>query len=148
MDLKLCTQRTRSHQVSRGTVAELMKYSVTVRLLHLGVDVVARIAELSDLLRQQFDAVDRVAENDTLVDFQFREQCVQAVHLLSLLNVRIKLCDTAERQFVHQVDAVGTWYEFLAEILNGDWKGRTEQTDLMFRIAIFDNLFQNGLKLR
>ena len=49
---------------------------------------------------------------------------------------------------IHQVDAVGTRYEFLAEILDGDWKGRTEQTDLVFRIAIFDNLFQNGLKLR
>ena len=141
-------QLTRSHQMSCGTVAELMEYPVSVRLLHLCVDVVARISKLGDLLCQQFDAVDRVAENDTLVDFQFREQCVQAVHLLSFLNVRIKLCDTAERQFVHQVDAVGTWYEFLAEILNGDWKGRTEQTDLMFRIAIFDNLFQNGLKLR
>ena len=90
-------QLTRSHQMSCGTVAELMEYPVSVRLLHLCVDVVARISKLGDLLCQQFDAVDRVAENDALVDFQFREQCVQAVHLLSLLNVRIKLCDTAER---------------------------------------------------
>ncbi len=39
-------------------------------LLHLGVDVEARVAELRDLLGQELHAVHRVAEDDGLVDLQ------------------------------------------------------------------------------
>lgn len=39
-------------------------------LLHAGMNVVARIAQLGDLLGQQFDALGRVAEDDALVDLQ------------------------------------------------------------------------------
>lgn len=40
------------------------------------MNVVARISKLSNFLGEQLYAVDRVAENDTLVDFQFREESV------------------------------------------------------------------------
>lgn len=36
-----------------STVAELVENTVAVRLLHLGVDVEARVAQLGDLLRQE-----------------------------------------------------------------------------------------------
>ena len=42
----------------------------TTCLLHLGVDVEARVAELRDLLREELHAVHRVAEDDGLVDLQ------------------------------------------------------------------------------
>jgi hypothetical protein len=42
------------------------------------VDVEARVAELGDLLGEELDAVDRVAEDDRLVDGQLAEQRVQA----------------------------------------------------------------------
>jgi len=75
-------------------VAELVKDAVAVRLLHLGVNVVARIAELGDFLGQKFHAVDRVAENDTLVDLQLSEESVEAVNLLALFDVCVELRDT------------------------------------------------------
>lgn len=50
-----------------------MEHAVPVRLEHLGVDVEARVAQLSDLLCQKLHTVDRVAENDRLVDAQLHE---------------------------------------------------------------------------
>ena len=49
-----------------------MEDPVAVRLDHLGVNVIARVAKLRDLLGQQLDAVDRVAEDDALIDLQLR----------------------------------------------------------------------------
>lgn len=39
--------------MASGTVAELMENSVAVRLLHLGVDVEARVAQFRDLFRKE-----------------------------------------------------------------------------------------------
>ena len=47
-----------------------MEDSVAVRLLHARVDVVARVAQLGDLLRQQLDTLCAVAEDDALVYLQ------------------------------------------------------------------------------
>lgn len=44
---------TRRNQVASGPVAELVEDAVTVRLLHLGMDVEARVAQLRDFLRQE-----------------------------------------------------------------------------------------------
>ena len=49
-------------------VTKVMKYTVAMRLQHLGVRVEARIAELSNLLGQQLDTACRVAEYDRLID--------------------------------------------------------------------------------
>lgn len=48
----------------------LHTHKTHTHLLHLGVDVEARVAELGNLLGQQFHAVNRVAEDNRLVDFQ------------------------------------------------------------------------------
>jgi len=44
---------TGRHEVAGGAVTELVEYAVAVRLLHLGVDVEARVTQLRDLLRQK-----------------------------------------------------------------------------------------------
>lgn len=49
-----------------------MKDAVAMLLVHLGVDVVAGIAKLGDLLGQQFNPLCGVAEDDGLVDLQLR----------------------------------------------------------------------------
>ena len=41
-----------------------------VYLLHFRMDVEARVAQLSDLLRQELDPIDAVAEDNGLVDLQ------------------------------------------------------------------------------
>lgn len=60
-------------------------------LLHLGVDVEARVAELGDLLGQQLHAVHRVAEDDRLVDLQLTNKghvmgCVRSVCIYTLMD--------------------------------------------------------------
>ena len=47
-----------------------MEDAVAVRLLHLGVNVEARIAELCNLFGQKLDPVHRIAEDDRLVDLK------------------------------------------------------------------------------
>jgi len=39
-------------------------------LLHLGMNVETGVAELGNFLRQQLDAIDRIAKDDGLVDLQ------------------------------------------------------------------------------
>lgn len=118
-----------------ASVPELVEDAVAVGLLHLGVDVEARVAQLGDLLGQQLDAVHRVAEDDGLVDLELQEvqvrttsgrvlspphtwactwlrshlgeECVEAVDLLSLVHEGVVLRDAAQRQLLHQVDLVG-----------------------------------------
>ena len=66
-----CIRRTRSDKVSGGSIAELMKDSVSVSLLHFGMNVVTGVSEFGNLLGKKFHTVDRVAEDNTLVDFKF-----------------------------------------------------------------------------
>ena len=70
LDVDAASEEVRSHEVPRGAVAELVEHAVAGALQHLGVDVEAAVAELGDLLREQLDAVDGVAEDDGLVDLQ------------------------------------------------------------------------------
>lgn len=46
-----------------------MEDTVSVRLLHFGMNVVTRITKFRDFLRQQLYTIDRVAKDDALVDF-------------------------------------------------------------------------------
>lgn len=50
-----------------------MEDTVAMGLQHLGVDVKARVAKLGDLLRKEFHPVNRIAENDGLVDLQLHK---------------------------------------------------------------------------
>ena len=112
--------------MSCGTVTKLVKDSVSIGLLHFGMDVVARVAQLSNLLSEQLDPIDRVAKDNALIDFKLCKKCMEAVHLLSLFDVRIELRDTSECQFLHEVDAIGVWHKLLAESLDCDGKGGTK----------------------
>ena len=49
-----------------------MEHAVAVPLRHLGVDVVAGVAELRDLLGEQLNALGGVAEDDRSVDLQLK----------------------------------------------------------------------------
>ena len=51
-------------------------------LWHLGVDEEARVTELCDLFGQQLHSLHRIAEDDALVNLEFGEQSVEAVHLI------------------------------------------------------------------
>lgn len=84
-----------------STVAEFMKDSVSVRLLHLGMNVVTGISQLGDFLGKKLHTIDRVAKNDTLVDLKLGEQGVQAVYLLPFFDVGIELGDTSQCEFIH-----------------------------------------------
>ena len=84
-----------------------MEDPVPVLLSHLGVDVEAGVPKLSDLLSQQLHSLDRVAEDDALVDLELGEESVEAVDLLLLLHVGVKLCDAAKSELIHQIDGVG-----------------------------------------
>lgn len=53
-----------ANQVAAVTLAEVVEDTVTVRLLHAGVNVVAGIAQLGDFLSQELDTVDAIAENN------------------------------------------------------------------------------------
>ena len=81
LDVDPAREQVRGHQVAAGAVAEVVEDAVAVRLQHARVDVEARVAELGDLLRQELDAVDAVAEDDRLVDLQLGEERVEAVDL-------------------------------------------------------------------
>lgn len=62
--------------MARGPIPEFMEDTIAMGLEHLSVDVKARVPQLGDFFGKQFDAIDRVAENDGLVDFEFREESV------------------------------------------------------------------------
>ena len=132
--------------MSCGTVAELVKDTVSVCLLHFGVNVVAGVPKFRDFLGQQFDSVDRVAKDDTLIHLEFRKKCVEAVNLLSLFNVGVKLADTAKGKFVHEIDAVWIRNKLLAETFYCYRKGSAKEADLMLFVTVVDNFFQDWLE--
>jgi hypothetical protein len=49
-----------------------MKDTIAVSLPHFCVNVETRIPKLCDLFRQEFNTVDRIAENNRLVDLKLR----------------------------------------------------------------------------
>eukprot|EP00355_Strombidium_rassoulzadegani_P006892 CAMPEP_0168617940 /NCGR_PEP_ID=MMETSP0449_2-20121227/5807_1 /TAXON_ID=1082188 /ORGANISM="Strombidium rassoulzadegani, Strain ras09" /LENGTH=101 /DNA_ID=CAMNT_0008658783 /DNA_START=344 /DNA_END=649 /DNA_ORIENTATION=- len=95
-----------------------MVNSVSVILRHLGVDVEAGLAELRDLFGEQLYSLGAGAEYDSLVNFEFREQGIQAVQLLLLLQVGVVLRHSLEGQLVHQVDQFGVGHVVLEEALD------------------------------
>lgn len=148
LDVDTAGEEVRRHEVTGGTVAELVEDTVAVGLLHLGVNVVAGVSELGDLLGQKLDAVDRVAEDDGLVDLELGEEGVEAVDLLPLLDVGVELGDAAEGQLLHEVDRVRAGNELLAEGLDRHGEGGGEEADLMRLVAEVDDLLEDGLELR
>ena len=63
---------TCADEVPALSVAEVMEDLVSVGLDHSGVDEEAGVAQLGDLLGQQLHTLNRVAEDDALVDLELR----------------------------------------------------------------------------
>lgn len=99
-------QEIRTNEITANTIAEIMENTVAVVLQHAGVRIEAGVSKLCDLLCQKFDAIRGIAEDDGLVDLELVEEGVQTVHLLLLFNKCVVLRDTAECEFIHQVDLV------------------------------------------
>lgn len=70
-----------AHEVAAQAGAEVVEHAVAVRLRHARVDVVAAVAQLRDLLGQQFHALGRVAEYNGLVDLQLEQQTTKTVNI-------------------------------------------------------------------
>lgn len=111
-------------EVAARAVAEVVEDTVAVRLDHLGVDVEAREAELRDALGEQLHAVDRIAEDDALVDVELLEECVEAVDLLLLLHEGVVLRHALECERIHEVDFIRLLEVLVREGLNSDREGR------------------------
>lgn len=61
-------KRTRADKVSAEAVAEVVEDAVSVSLLHAGVNIITRIAQLRNFLCQQLHTLGRVAEDDALIN--------------------------------------------------------------------------------
>ena len=70
LDVDAPGEEVAADEVPTQPSAEVVEDTVSVGLGHLGVDVVARVAQLRDLLGQELHALRRVAEDDRLVDLQ------------------------------------------------------------------------------
>lgn len=121
------SEEIRADEVAAGTIAEVVEHSVPGVLGHLGVAVKAGVAQLGDLLSQEFNTVGRVAENNRLVDLELGEKGVEAVDLGFLLDERVVLGDTTEGEFVHQVDLMRIFHVFVGEVLDSDWESSGEE---------------------
>jgi len=68
LDVNASSQEVGADQVSAQAGPEVVEDSVPVVLGHPRVDVVAAVAEVSNLFGQQLHTLRRVAENDALID--------------------------------------------------------------------------------
>lgn len=80
--------------------------------------VETRVTKLSNLFREEFDSIGRVAEDDGLVDLKLGEKSVKAVDLLLLLHECVVLRDSSKGEFVHQVDLVWVTHVFVLRLLS------------------------------
>jgi hypothetical protein len=87
-------------------------------LSHSRVNEETGIAELRDLLGQEFHSLCRVAENNGLVYLQFREKGVETMQFFFFLQVGIELGHSLEGQLLHQVDELRLGDKSLLEFLD------------------------------
>ena len=66
LDVDATCEKVRTDEVPAEAGPEVMEDPVPVGLRHLGVDVVAGVAQLGDLLGEQLHPLCRVAEDDAL----------------------------------------------------------------------------------
>lgn len=136
-----------AHQIAAQPLPKVVEHTITVSLRHLRVNIVAAVAQLRDLLRQQLHALRRVAEDDRLVDLQLREQRVQAVHLLPLLHKRVVLRHALQRQLLHQVDLVRLAQVLLHKVLEAERECGGEEQDLALLRQLHDDMVQHALEV-
>ena len=81
LDVDAAREQIRAHQVAAMALAKFVEHPVPMVLGHLGVDVVARVAELGDLLCKQLNTLCGIAEDDGLIDLQLNT-CILLVFLI------------------------------------------------------------------
>ena len=86
----------RADETPAFALSEAVENVISLFLGHLGMNEVARVPKLNNLLSQQLHSHRRIAENDSLCDVQLSEKSVQAVHLVLLIDVAIVLSDSLE----------------------------------------------------
>ena len=95
--------------------AKVVENAIAMVLVHTGVDKVAGKTFLGDALRQEFDTLDGVAENNALVDVELFKESHEALNFLFFLDERVVLRHSFESQLVHQVDLVGILHPIVHE---------------------------------
>ena len=69
----------------RRTLPKFMEHSVSVGLLHLGVDVEAGVSQLRDFFCQQFHTINRVAEDNGLIDNKLEDTEQESEELKNMI---------------------------------------------------------------
>lgn len=93
--------RTRRNQIAAVAIAEIVEHAVAVTLQHFRVDVVAAVAQLSNLLGEQLHAVHGITEDNGLVNAQLGKESVQAVYLWVELYVALIRRSVSEAKGKH-----------------------------------------------
>jgi len=70
LDVDTTSEQIGAHEVTAQPITEIVEDAVSVSLLHSGMNVIAGVAQLSNLLSQKFHALSGVAEDNTLIDLQ------------------------------------------------------------------------------
>ena len=70
LDVDAPGEEVGADEVAAQPGPEVVEDAVPVRLGHAGVDVVAGVAELGDLLGEELHSLGGVAENDALIDLK------------------------------------------------------------------------------
>ncbi len=74
LNVNASREEVRADEVAAEASPEVVEHAVPVCLRHLGVDVVAAVSQLRDLLGQKLDSLGRVAKDDALIDLEFKEK--------------------------------------------------------------------------
>lgn len=131
LDIDTSGEDVRADQASSLTILEIMINPVSVLLLHLRMNIEARITHLSNLLGKQLNSLSILTENDSLVDVELGKKCIQTMNFFFLLEVRIVLSDTLQGELVHEVDEFGVWDVLFLEAFDGHWVSSREERNLL-----------------
>ena len=71
LDIDATGEEIGRHQVPGSPIPELMENSVTIFLLHFGMNIKTAVSELGDFFGEKFDTIDRITKNHTLINLEF-----------------------------------------------------------------------------
>lgn len=146
-DVDTAGEEVSAHQAPSLSILEVVIDAVAVLLLHAGMNVEAGVAELLNLVGKQLHPLGRVAEDDGLVDVELREQGVEAMKLLALLQVRIVLSDSLQSQLLHQINELRGGDVLGLELLNLHGVGSREEHNLLVLGHDLDDLGDDALEV-
>ncbi len=66
-------QKIGTYKIAADAITKVVENTVAVGLKHASMAVEARVAQFSDFLGKQLNAIGRVAEDDRLIDLKFGE---------------------------------------------------------------------------